>query len=570
MADSVFSYFAELLRSNPVVPIFITLGLGFWLGSLKIKSFSLGPVTATLLVGVVIGQLDIPIGEPLKTVAFMLFLFAIGYSVGPQFFRSLKGDGIKQIIFALIEGMLCVVVCIAVAKIMGYNTGTAVGLFAGSQTVSAVIGVGGDTINSLPIAPELKHKLIGMIPSSYAVTYVFGTIGSAWVIANLGPRLLGGVKKVKTEIAEIEAEMDEGEFAPQPSLIVANRPVSFRAYRAETDYFNKPRTVVEIEDAFRKLGHRLFVERLRVKGEIVDVEPDVKVRKGDIIVIGGRREIVVEEAGIIGSEVVDHDLLNFEAENLPVTVSKNGAAGMTLRELRKADYMSGVMIKSVTRNDVVLPLRGSTKLQQGDVVVLVGLQKDVAEAVGEIGYPDRKTETTDIVFVGLGIGIGCFIGALCFHLGGIPLSLSTSGGALLAGLFLGWLRNRRPTFGRIPSSVVWLMDNMGLNLFIAIVGIAAGPTFISGLQEAGIGLFFAGIVCTSLPIILAILIGAKIFKFPAAVTLGCVAGGRNAVAALGAIQDNLDSTLPAMGYTVTYAVGNFVLIFAGIVIAILV
>ncbi len=114
------------------------------------------------------------------------------------------------------------------------------------------------------------------------------------------------------------------------------------------------------------------------------------------------------------------------------------------------------------------------------------------------------------------------------------------------------------------------MDNMGLNLFIAIVGIAAGPTFISGLQEAGIGLFFAGIVCTSLPIILAILIGAKLFKFPAAVTLGCVAGGRNAVAALGAIQDNLDSTLPAMGYTVTYAVGNFVLIFAGIVIALLV
>ena len=190
-------YFVELLRENPIVPIFLTLGLGFWLGSLKIKSFSLGPVTATLLVGVVVGQLDIPIGEPLKTVSFMLFLFAIGYSVGPQFFRSLKGDGLKQIALALIEAVICVVVCVVAARIMGYNTGVAVGLFAGSQTMSAVIGVGSDTINSMPIDDETKKYLIGMIPSSYAVCYVFGTIGSAWVIANFGPKLLGGMKKTK-------------------------------------------------------------------------------------------------------------------------------------------------------------------------------------------------------------------------------------------------------------------------------------------------------------------------------------------------------------------------------------
>ena len=565
MAD----FFIDLLRDNPIVPIFLTLGLGFWLGSLKIKSFSLGPVTATLLVGVVVGQLDIPIGEPLKTVCFMLFLFAIGYSVGPQFFRSLKGDGLKQIALALIEAVLCVIVCVGAARLMGYNTGVAVGLFAGSQTMSAVIGVGSDTISSMPIDEETKKYLIGMIPSSYAVCYVFGTIGSAWVIANFGPKLLGGMKKTKKEIARLEEEMDQGEFSAQSGLIVANRPVSFRAYRAEGNFFNRPRSVDEIESALAKLGHRLFVERLRVGGEIVEVEPEVKVRKGDTIVIGGRRETVVEEAGLIGREVVDHDLLNFEAENLPVTVSKNGADGMTVGELRKQDYMSGVMIRSIVRNDVVMPMKSRTRLERGDVVTLVGRQEDVTEAVGEIGYPDRKTETTDIVFLGLGLAIGCLLGAFCYHYKGIPLSLSTSGGALLSGLFLGWLRNRRPTFGRIPGSVVWLMDNMGLNMFIAIVGISAGPTFIAGLRETGISLFFVGIACTTLPLILTMLIGNKLFRFPVAVTLGCVAGGRNAVAALGAIQDNLDTTIPAMGYTVTYAVGNFALIFAGIAVALL-
>ena len=191
----MIDYIIELLRENPTIPLFLTLGLGFWLGGLKIKSFSLGPVTATLLVGVLIGQLDIPIAEPLKTVSFLLFLFAIGYRVGPQFFRGLKGDGVKQMLFAVIECAICIVVCIIAARLMGYNTGTAIGLFAGSQTISASIGVGSDIISSMKIDPEIKKSLTGMIPSAYAVTYIFGTIGAAWIVANLGPKLCGGLDR---------------------------------------------------------------------------------------------------------------------------------------------------------------------------------------------------------------------------------------------------------------------------------------------------------------------------------------------------------------------------------------
>ena len=191
----MIEYLIDLLRENPTIPLFLTLGLGFWLGGMNFKGFSLGPVTATLLVGVVIGQLDIPIAEPLKTVSFLLFLFAIGYRVGPQFFRGLKGDGVKQMLFAVIECVICIVVCIVAARLMGYNTGTAIGLFAGSQTISASIGVGADIISSLKIDPEVKKNLIGMIPSAYAVTYIFGTIGAAWITANLGPKLCGGLDK---------------------------------------------------------------------------------------------------------------------------------------------------------------------------------------------------------------------------------------------------------------------------------------------------------------------------------------------------------------------------------------
>lgn len=562
-------WLTEIFRDNQVIPIFLTLGLGFWLGGLRYKSLSLGPVTATLIVGVIIGQMGIPISEPVKSLAFMLFLFAIGYNVGPQFFRSLKGEGLKQICFALVECVLCISICVGVSKLMGYGKGVAVGIFAGSQTVSAVIGVGSDTIRSLGFSEAETKRMIDIIPACYAVCYIFGTIGSAWIIANLGPILLGGLKKVKEETVKIEEEMDSGDFVPDPGLVVANRPISFRAYRVESNYFKRSRTVEEIENHIKNLKLRHFVERLRIKGEIFDPEPGLKVRKGDIIVLGGIRETIIDEAGWIGPEVTDHELLNFATENLPVTVSKSGAAGLTLGELKHEPYMRGVMIHKILRNEMALPLRNNVRLEKGDIVTLVGLPQDVSLAVPEIGYSDRATGETDMVFIGLGIAIGCFIGALVIHLGGIPISLSTSGGAMLAGLVMGWLRSKRPTFGHIPRPVIWFMDNAGLNLFIAVVGLSAGPSFVSGLKEVGVELFFIGIVCTTLPLILSIYIGNKIFKFPAAVTLGCVAGSRNAVAALGAIQDSLESTLPVMGYTVTYAVGSLTLILSGMVVAIL-
>ena len=556
-------------QQNQVIPIFLTLGLGFWLGGFRFKSFSLGPVTATLIVGVIIGQMGIDIPETVKSVAFMLFLFSIGYSVGPQFFRSLKGDGLKQICFALVEAVVVIGVTIGICKLCGYNKGIGVGVFAGAQTVSAVIGVGSDTIRSLGFSPDETQKLLAMIPACYAVCYVFGTIGSAWIIANLGPMLLGGLKKVKAETARLEEEMDSGELIPEPGQIVANRPISFRAYKVESDYFNKPRTVKEIERCMKENNHRHFIVRLRINGEITDPDPDVKVRKGDTVVLSGRRESIVEHGSLIGPEVADHELLTFSTENLPVVVSKSGADGMTIGQLRMQPYMHGVMINKLVRNDMLMPLRRGLKIEKGDVITLMGLPEDVAQAVPEIGYSDRPGYQSDMVFIGLGIAIGCLIGAIVINMGGIPVSLSTSGGAILSGLVLGWLRSKKPSIGYIPRSVTWFMDNAGLNLFIAVVGLSAGPSFISGLKEVGVGLFFVGIACTTLPLIISILIGNKLFKFPDSVTLGCVAGSRNAVAALGAIQDNLDSTLPVMGYTVTYAVGSVTLILAGMVVAIL-
>lgn len=565
----LFNWFVQVCRDNPSIPLFLTIGLGFWLGSLKYKTFSLGTVTSVLLVGVVVGQMDISIPGPIKNVFFLLFLFAIGYSVGPQFFRSLKGDGIKQVLFAVVICLLCLFSTWGTAKVMGYNVGEAIGLFSGAQTISAVIGVGTDTMGTLGVSAAQKKEWLDIIPVAYAVCYVFGTIGSAYLMANLGPVLLGGLKKVKADTVALEKEMNESSITSDPAYIEANRPVAFRAYKVTADFFATTRTVQEVEEYLLKNGRRLFVERVRKDGKILETAPDLAINMNDEIVLSGRREFIVGDESWIGPEVVDADLLNFPVEQIPVMVTKKTVAGMTVDQLRSQKYMYGVSIKSIDRSGVEIPVFAKTVLQAGDSLTLLGLAQDVNVAAPKIGYVDRPTTKSDLILVGLGIFIGCLIGVLTLHIGDIPISLSTSGGALISGLICGWLRSKHPTFGRVPKEAVWVMNNLGLNMFIAVIGITAGPSFVSGIKEVGFAMFLSGVVCTSLPLILGVIIGAKVFKFRPAINLGCCAGGRTTTASLGAIQDAIGSTLPAMGYTVTYAVGNTMLILMGVALVLM-
>lgn len=562
------NWFVDTMRDNPALAVFLTIGIGFFIGQLKYKAFSLGTVTSVLLVGVIVGQMNIPIPGPMKDVFFLLFLFSIGYSVGPQFFQSLRGSGVKQVLFAVVVCVLCLVVTAVVALLMHYNPGEAVGLFAGAQTISAAIGVGTDTMNSLGATAVERKEWLDIIPVAYAVTYIFGTIGSAYILANLAPALLGGIKKVKAETAELEKSMSRSSTNSDPNFISAQRPVTFRAYKVEADWFDTPRSIADIEKYLDSEGRRLFVERIRKDGKIVDPAPAVTVTKGDEIVLSGRREYIIGDEQWIGTEISDPEILDFPAEQLDVTLSKR-VGGKTIDELRSMKQMYGISIKSLRRGSVSLPVLAQMKVQQGDVMTIVGLPAEVTEAVNILGYADKRSDKSDLILVGLGIFLGGLLGVLTVHLGSVPVSLSTSGGALIAGLFFGWLRSKRPTFGSIPQPAVWLMDNLGLNMFIAVIGITAGPSFISGFKEVGFMLFVMGIICTSVPLILGVIIGKKFFKFPAAINLGCVAGSRTTTASLGAIQDSLGSSLPAMGYTITYAVGNVLLILWGVVIVLL-
>lgn len=557
--------FTETMREYPTLALFLTIGLGFLIGKIRIGNFTLGSVTSVLLVGVIIGQLEIPMSGPIKMVFFMMFLFSIGYSVGPDFFRSLRGSGLKQALFALLMSSTCFGITWLISYIFGYTKGETIGLFSGSQTCSSLLGVGTEALGKIGLSKEALAKEVNIIPVCYAVTYIFGTLGTVIILGNIAPRLLGGIDKVKAATIELEKKLSSGDKSKDPAYVNAMERVYYRAYKVTSDYFNIPRSVHDVEKYLRDAGFEVYVDRLRHEGEIKAPRHDDMVLAGDEIVVCGRSEFMVRIEGRIGEEMADPEILSYPLDRVEVVVKKGKFTGKTISELRSEDFMHGVVVRDAIRSGNPIEIDLNTTFQKGDKLTVVGRPVQVKKATKEIGHVERPSVQSDLMFVGLAIFIGGIFGTMSVYIGSIPVSFGTSGGALVAGLVFGWLRSKRPTFGYIPQGALWLMNNLGLNVFIAVVGIEAAPSFVAGIKAVGPMLFVAGAVGTMVPIFFGLWLGHKVFKFNPAITLGCCAGTRTCTAALGAAQNAIGSTVPAIGYAVTYAVSNIMLVIWGLV-----
>jgi putative transport protein len=323
----------------------------------------------------------------------------------------------------------------------------------------------------------------------------------------------------------------------------------------------------------------------------MDATADTVLKEGDVVAVAGEREVLVNllqgspESWAIGKpgerpasataanaeEVEDRELLAMPVEGIDVLVTNKEVDGKTLAELAARPETRGVYLRKITRGATAtdIPILAGTEINRGDLLNLVGRTQDTAAATKMLGVADRPTDITDMAFVGAAIVIGALIGSLVFKVGGVPLTLSTAGGALIAGIIGGWLRSVRPAFGRIPTPTVWFMNSVGLNIFIAIVGISAGPGFVNGLKTQGIGLFLWGVAATTIPLVLGMFVAKYVFRFHDALNLGIVSGSRTTTASLGLVCDQAKSQIPALGYTVTYAVGNTLLTIWGMVMIML-
>jgi len=581
----IATWFAATLRQYPEIAIFLALALGYYFGKFTFRGIGLGSVTATLLAGVLIGQLGITISQPLKAFVFLMFLFAVGYGVGPQFIRGIAKDGVPQALFAVVLCVLCLGSLIVIVKLAGYDLGYAAGLYSGSQTISAAMGLSTDAINRLGLSADEAKKMLDSMPVAYAVSYMFGTMGSAIVIALVGPALLG--INLREACKDYEEKFGGGGKKELGGAGSAWRRWELRAFKVPATSRVIGLRAIEAEALVP--NQRLFIQRLRRNGIIEEANADTVLQESDVIAVAGAREVLLsviyERAKLIAVsggrpmpvsnepvvEMDDPELLNVPVEGVDVYVTSKEVDGKTLAELAVLPGARGVFLRKITRGAVAtsIPIMPNTKIFRGDIVTLVGRTQDTAAATKLLGVPDRATDIADVAFIGAGIAVGALIGALVWKVAGVPLTLSTAGGALISGLLCGWLRSVRPTFGRIPTSTVWFMNSVGLNIFIAIVGISAGPGFVNGLKTQGIGLFLWGALATTVPLVLGMFIGKYLFRFHDALLLGIVSGARTTTASLGLVCDRAESQIPALGYTVTYAVGNTFLTIWGMVLIVI-
>jgi putative transport protein len=546
-------YITTALREHQELAIFLTLAAGFLIGKFKIGSFTLGTVVGTLLAGVLIGQLNINVPATVKYVFFDLFLFATGYKVGPQFFRGLKKDALPQVTLTIVLCVTCLMAAFFAAKMLGYDMGTAAGMLAGAFTESTVIGTAGDAIGRLDLPAAEIEGLRNNIPVAYAVTYLVGTGFIVWFLSNMGPKLMR--VNLKEEAVKLQAQIS-GDAGADSEALTAYHNIGARAYLVSNpDMLGK--SVGELEARPREF--RVFISRIRRNGKIMEPEPSTVLQEGDVIAVLTRSGLLMSRGTEIGNEVDDKELLDFPVEFLDVVITSKSFDGKTLGEVAGMAFARGVFLKKLLRAGQPMPFSRETVLERGDLLTLVGALNDVERAAKNLGYADRSTVKTDMIFVGLGIFLGGLVGLLTVVVGGLPLTLTASGGALIMGLVFGWLRSVHPTFGRIPEPAMWVFDTVGLTVFMACVGLAAGPSFFSGLQKSGISLVLVGLIVAILPHTVAILVGRYVMKMNPLIVLGVCSGAGTITAALRAIQEEAQSELPALGYTVPYAVGNIIL-----------
>lgn len=547
-------FLIETLQKYPEVAIYLTIAVGFSVGNLNLGKFSLGVVTSTLVAGLLIGQVQLKIPAVLQSTFFAMFLFAVGYAVGPQFIRALKSDGISQVFFTILVCASGLVTAILLGKMLHYDAAVTAGLLSGGYTNSTVLGVATDLLNQVNKAPDGVKTAMALMPVAYAVTYPFGTAGSAWFLASFAPKLLrfNLVEECKT----YERENGSGKTIGT----TAYREFSARAFKLNNSaLFGK--TVAEVEARF---NNDIFVRRVRpVSGSaIVDCNASTRIEQNDIVAISGTLNALLQYQHEFGEEVKDVPLLDFSTELLDLVVTNRKYAGKTLGEITQTLMGKpgrGLFLTRFTRGDLDMPMNTDIVVQRGDVLTILGAKQDVVAVAKELGYADRPLENSDMAFMGFGIVVGSILGAITIHVAGIPLSFGTSVGAIVAGIICGYMRASMRTFGRIPGPALWVFNNVGLNGFIAIIGLNAAPGFISGLQNYGLSLLLAGAVVTMVPLIFGLLLGRFVFKFHPGILLGACAGARSTTAALGALQDAAQSKVPAVGYTVGYAVSRLVM-----------
>jgi putative transport protein len=556
-------WLAKLFTKYPEMAVYLAVGIGYLIGRLKFRGVGLGVVTGSLLGGILIGNFfHVPVSDQAKSIVFLLFLFGIGYSVGPSFFQNLKGEGWRWAVLGVFVPVIGLLTAYTVARVLKLDPGYSAGLLSGSLTESPAIGTASEAIRSLSLPDELKQQWIAHIAVADAICYIFGTLGVIWCCSSLGPKLLRF--DLRAESKKVEANL--GIHRSKLGVYSAWQPIGFRAYTIAQDWLAIGKTVLEAEQSVP--GARLFIERIRRKGKIFSPIGTTVLEANDTVAVLGRTEVMIEALGQLARDVADPELLEIPVASYDLYVTSKKIAGKTLQQIvDDVEEARGVLLRGITRGDQEIPIGTNTVIDRGDILHVSGSESAVEKLAPVVGRAIHPTDETDFAVLGIAISIGVLVGAvLTIPVGHLRIALGTSVGTLLAGVTVGWMRSVRPWFGVIPDAAILFMRSIGLAAFVAMIGLKAGPVFFQAVREFGYILFLGGIVVTLTPLIAGLFFGRYVLKLNPALLLGGIAGAQTMIAGVAAVQEKSDSQVATLGYSYTAAFGHIFLTTWGTII----
>ncbi|QNP66175.1 aspartate-alanine antiporter [Streptomyces genisteinicus] len=547
-----------VFKDNPELVLFASLALGYLVGKLRVGPLTLGGICGTLIVSLLLGAwTKAQVSDDVKTVFFALFIFALGYLAGPQFFRNLNRRSLRFFVLCGIE-LVCVLgIALGLAKWFDLDVGTASGILAGAATESAVVGTATEAIGELSNLTSAQiSEYQGNVATAYTVCYLFGLITVVLYTSQIMPILMRvNLRDASRELWERTRRsggLDADERPAMPGVVG-------RTYLVTTA---DGRSVAQLE---AEHAERITVEAVKRGSVILDVTPELELTLSDLVLLVGRRANVIEAGRLIGPETPGVPGLDSPLATQQVSVTEKATEGRTIDELQRTHpefYRDGVYVSDVVRGDQDLPANGDTVLHRGDVLTLVGARAGLGKLVARIGSVVRN-DATDFIYLGLGIAAGSLLGQVVVTFGDVPLSLGTGGGCLVSGLLFGWFRSRSQTFGAFPPQAATTIKDMGLAIFIACTGLVSGPQAWPLLKEYGALLPFAGIAMVLVPATLSLVVGRKLLKIEKPLLVGAIAGQQCSTPAITAITQVAQSSVPMLGYTVTYALSNFLLPLTG-------
>lgn len=556
-------YLRQILNQAPELALFLSLAIGYWVGSIQFGKFQLGGVAGSLLVAVVISQVGISIDNGIKAVLFALFIYAVGFESGPQFFRSLGRQSLREIVLAAVMALSGLLTIIACARLFGLDKGIAAGIAAGSMTQSAIIGTASAAIAKLDLPLEQIQLLQGNVAVGYAVTYIFGSFGAIILCVNVLPWFMQ--RSIRDDATQAEAELLAGAKVYGPGELPAIPPLVGRLYRIDQA---AGQTVEQLEVSGQGDPQAaLTIERIKRGGALVGVTPTTVLEAGDVVLVVGRRAGVVAIAGRLGAELQSSPDMDVVVVQRDVSLDNPTFVGRRVAEIRQAASQAlrhGVYVVGVKRAGRPLALEPDTVIEAGDLVTLYGTPDDIQRVAQQVGSIIVPSDKTDFVFHGFGLAVGLLIGLVVIRLGAIPLTLGSGGGALIAGLVFGWYRSRHLTRGNLPLPASTLLRDLGLAGFVAVVGLQSGRQAVETIATQGLSIFLIGVVVCVVPIVITILVGRYVLRYRnLALFAGAVAGARSANPAFGEVLDKAGNSIPTVPFAVTYALANVFLTLLG-------